>query len=44
MVCVATVVADLVAIVSALLGDVKDTNDTISTTDGKHLTRVAKVG
>ena len=28
---------------SALLGNIKDTNDTIATTDGKHLTTVAEV-
>ena len=39
MVCVAAVVA----VVSALLGNVKDADDTIATTDSKHLARVAKV-
>ena len=41
---VATVVADVVAVVvSALLGNVKDADDTIATPDSKHLARVAKV-
>ena len=29
---------------SALLGDIENTDDTITATDGKHLARVAEIG